>query len=429
LGNKYAYFVWGINDKTHEVVGTVFDYDQDINHEPLKHYLRRKCSPDNNFEFEELTVEGKRIVLLTIPAAKTVPLSYARERYIRIGSSKENLRKYPEKEAYLFDVLRHGQPTLENTPSEYQDLTFEKLPIYYGAKGIKLNSDTYKRNLSLYTEDGKYNLLAQLLSDNSHMPVRVAIFSGKTKADNMYSVREFGNQCLLYSLDDVLRYGDVLNIIQADETDRIVERKEVPLFENDAFREAVINAFVHNLWVSGNEPMVTVFSDRIEILSRGTLAPEQTLEGFFAGESVPVNKKLSEIFLQLHISEKTGRGVPIVTRCYGREAYEFRENSIVVTIPFNWINVMGDKVGNKEGNKKGNKTGEFVLNHTQVRILTEIRNNPNITKAYLMKTLKLGKTSIDNGLAILKKYGYVERVGSRKTGYWKVLKQWRKRDQ
>lgn len=421
-GRKFAYFVWGIYDKTHKVVGTVFDYEQDINHEPLKHYLRRKCSPDNNFDFEELMIEGKRVVLLTIPAAKTVPLSYARERYIRIGSSKENLRKYPEKEAYLFDVLRHGRPTLENTPSEYQNLTFEKLLIYYGAKGIKLNPDTYKRNLSLYTEDGKYNLLAQLLSDNSHMPVRVAIFSGKTKADNMYSVREFGNQCLLYSLDDVLRYGDVLNIIQADETDRIVERKEVPLFENDAFREAVINAFVHNLWVSGNEPMVTVFSDRIEILSRGTLAPDQTLEGFFAGESVPVNKKLSEIFLQLHISEKTGRGVPIITRRYGREAYEFRENSIVVTIPFNWINVMGDKVGNKVGNKEDNKIGEYALNHTQVRILAELRNNPNITKAYLMKKLKLGKTSIDNGLAILKKYGYVERVGSRKTGYWKVLK-------
>ena len=39
---------------------------------------------------------------------------------------------------------------------------------------------------------------------------------------------EFGNQCLLYSLDEVLRYGDVLNIIQADEKNRVVERKEVP---------------------------------------------------------------------------------------------------------------------------------------------------------------------------------------------------------
>ena len=72
----------------------------------------------------------------------------------------------------------------------------------------------------------------------------------------------------------------------------------------------------------------------------------------------------------MHISEKTGRGVPIVTQRYGRDAYEFRENSIVVTIPFNWMNVMGDKAGNK----RGNKNHEHVLNQTQVRILAEIRN-------------------------------------------------------
>lgn len=164
--------------------------------------------------------------------------------------------------------------------------------------------------MDLRNKDGKYNLLAQLLSDNSQMPVRVAIFTGKTKASKLYAVREFGYQCLLYSLDEVLRYGDVLNIFQADETNRIVERKEVRLFNMDAFREAVINAFLHNKWVDGNEPMITVYSDRIEILSRGGLAPLQTKAGFFRGHSVPVNEKLSEIFLQLHISEKTGRGNP-----------------------------------------------------------------------------------------------------------------------
>ena len=421
-GKKQAYFVWGVDDITHEIRGTNFNCNQDVKNEPLKHYLARQLSPDINFIFEETFIEGKKLVLLTIPAAKSVPTSYARERYLRIGSSKENLRKYPEKESYLFDVLRHGFPTIENTPSEYQELSFEKLLIYYGAKGLKLNLDTFKKNLSFYTEDGKYNILAQLLSDNSHIPIRVAIFSGKTKADNMYSVREFGNQCLLYSLDEVLRYGDVLNIIQADEANRVVERKEVPLFENDAFREAIINAFVHNKWVNQNEPMITVFSDRIEILSRGSLAPEQTMEGFFAGESIPVNKKLSEIFLQLHISEKTGRGVPKITERYGRDVYEFRENSIVVKIPFRWINVMSDKAGDKVGDKVGDNSGDFQLNQTHLRILAEIRNNPNITKPKLQDKLELGKTTIDNGISVLKKYGFIKRIGSNKSGYWKVLK-------
>lgn len=258
--------------------------------------------------------------------------------------------------------------------------------------------------------------MAQLLADDSHIPVRVAIFAGKSKADNMYSVREFGHQCILYSLDEVLRYGDVLNIIQADETNRVVERKDVPLFDNDAFREAIINAFLHNKWIDGNEPMITVFSDRIEILSRGTMPREQTMEGFFSGESIPVNKKLSEIFLQLHISEKTGRGIPKITEKYGKGAFEFRENSIVVKIPFNWINIMGDKLGNKN-------SGERVvrLNETQSRILEVIRNNPNITKKQIKDKIGKGKTTVDNGISYLKENGYIEHVGSNKTGYWKVL--------
>ncbi len=64
MGKKFAYFVWGINDKNHEIVGTSFNCNQDVNHEPLKHYLARQFSPDINFTFEELLMEGKRIVLM-----------------------------------------------------------------------------------------------------------------------------------------------------------------------------------------------------------------------------------------------------------------------------------------------------------------------------------------------------------------------------
>ena len=79
------------------------------------------------------------------------------------------------------------------------------------------------------------------------------------------------------------------------------------LFDYDAYREAIINTFLYNKWVDLNEPMITVYNDRIEILSRGELAPLQTLNGFYRGHSIPVNEKLSELFLQLHIREKTGR--------------------------------------------------------------------------------------------------------------------------
>lgn len=422
-GRENGYFIWGVDDKSHDIVGTNFSPAIDVKGEPLKHFLARQISPDLNFEFEEILLDGKKIVVLQIPSAKNVPVSFANERFIRIGSSKENLRKFPEKESYLFDVLRHGFPTIENTESEYQDLTFEKLFIYYGAKGLRLNEATFKKNLEFLTSSGKYNILAQLLSDNSHIPIRVAIFSGKTKSSSLFSVREFGYQCLLYSLDEILRYGDVLNIIQADEKDRIVERKEVSLFENDAFREAIINAFVHNKWVSGNEPMITVFSDRIEIISRGTMPAEQTLEGFFAGESIPVNKKLSEIFLQLHISEKTGRGVPKITETYGRNAYEFRENSISVSIPFSWINQMlNGNTQKTESSNKGSENSYSELNATQQKIISLMKENPRVSIQKIAEANAKDISTIKKAVATLKKSGFIERSGANKNGSWQVLK-------
>lgn len=338
-GEQYAYLVWGIQDKTYEIVGTTFDFITDVRNEPLEHYLARMLTPDTAFSFHEIIIEEKRLVVLLIPAASKIPTAFDGVRYLRIGSSKVNLNKYPEREAQLFRVLSDGLPGICNTESEYQDLTFDKLFVYYAAKGIKLSRRNFKKNLGLLAESGKYNLLAQLVSDNSHIPIRFAIFKGKTKASTMYSVKEFGNTCLLYSLDKVLEYGDVLNVPQADERGRKVERKEVPLFNEEVFREAMINAFVHNQWVAGNAPMITVFSDRIEILSRGKIPPGQTLDGFYAGESVPVNQKLSDMFLQLHISERTGRGVPKITEVYGEGIYEFRENSIVVSIPLTRVEV------------------------------------------------------------------------------------------
>lgn len=416
-GEDFGYLVWGVDNATHALTNTSFNYHVNVKNEPLQHFLARQTVPDVGFQFCELFLNKKRLVVLTIPAAKQVPTAFGGTRYLRIGSSKVNLNKYPERESKLFDILRNGLPTVENMSAATQELTFRKLFLYYEDKGIAINKKTFKKNLKLLCKDGSYNLLAQLLSDNSQIPIRVSIFKGTTKASTLYSVREFGNNCLLISLDKVIEYADVLNILQADETNRVVTREEIPLFDKEAFSEAIINAFVHNLWVDGNAPMITVYSDRIEILSRGKLPPKQTLAGFYLGESVPVNQALSDIFLQLHISERSGRGVPKITEIYGKEAFEFRENSIVVTIPFNKIDSdVGDKVIDKVGDKfSGN------LNETRLRILEEMRHNPQITQVQLMERLGLGKTAIQTNVSYLRKNGYVERIGSNKTGYWKVL--------
>lgn len=410
----FAYLIWGINDESHEVIGTKFNFRKNVKNEPLEHYLARQLTPDTTFSFNEITYDGKRLVVLEIPKAKNLPTSFDGIRYIRIGSSKVNLNKYPDRESKLFEVLNNIERTIENIESEYQDLTFERLFTYYAGRGISLKVETFKKNLGLLTKDGKYNLMAQLLSDNSHIPVRVSIFSGETKASPLFSVKEFGNTCILLSLDKVLEYADVINIIQADERNRIVSRKDVSLFDKDAFSEAIINAFVHNKWIDGNAPMITVYNNRIEILSRGTIDSKQTIEGFYLGESIPVNQKLSDMFLQLRISERSGRGVPKIINVYGKDVFDFRENSIAVTIPFNWANKPQNKLGDKVGDKKG-------LNSRRIKILEEMRNNPNITQSQLVNILGVSLTTVENNIKFLKDNGYIERVGSNKSGYWQII--------
>lgn len=51
--------------------------------------------------------------------------------------------------------------------------------------------------------------------------------------------------------------------------------------------------------------------------------------------------KVSTIFLQLHISERTGRGIPKIINAYDRGIFEFGENTISVILPYNRLEVEG----------------------------------------------------------------------------------------
>ena len=78
---------------------------------------------------------------------------------------------------------------------------------------------------------------------------------------------------------------------------------------------------------------------------------------------------------------------------------------------------IGKRVGKKVGNKVGNKK---PLNSRRQRILEEMRDNPNITTAELHQIIGVSETAIEKNINVLKENGYVERIGSKKSGYWKV---------
>ena len=85
-------------------------------------------------------------------------------------------------------------------------------------------------------------------------------------------------------------------------------------------------------------------------------------------------------------------------------------------LPFKWIHETSEET-------LSDRTPENIrLNETQKNVLAEIRNNPNVTKEEISRLIGKGKTAVDNAVAALKENGFIERCGSKKNGFWKVLK-------
>lgn len=130
----------------------------------------------------------------------------------------------------------------------------------------------------------------------------------------------------------------------------------------------------------------------------------------------------------MHISEKSGRGVPKIIGKYSRDIFTFRENSIVVTIPFEWINSVEEKNNyHIEDKTEGPKEKTDIksdaiqkLNARHERIMLEMKNNPDITAVELSRILNVSKTTVVNCISELKKNGYIKRRGSTKSGQWVV---------
>lgn len=62
------------------------------------------------------------------------------------------------------------------------------------------------------------------------------------------------------------------------------------------------------------------------------------------------------------------------------------------------------------------------LNDTEIKILELIRKNNNITAINIAENIDMTEKTAKRNLKSLKEKGYIERVGSDKTGYWKIIK-------
>ena len=105
-GKANAYLIWGIDDKTHNVVGTKFSPSTEKKGEQeLESWLLNLLTPRIHFHFYALDIDEKQVVILEIARAARNPVQFQGIEFIRVGSYKKKLKDYPEKERALWRVF------------------------------------------------------------------------------------------------------------------------------------------------------------------------------------------------------------------------------------------------------------------------------------------------------------------------------------
>ena len=102
----HAYLLWGVDNETHDIVGTNFNpVTAKKGNEALESWLLRLLEPKIRFRFDTVDIDNQRVVILEIDRAMHNPVSFSGTRYIRIGEVKKPLKKAPDRERELWRIF------------------------------------------------------------------------------------------------------------------------------------------------------------------------------------------------------------------------------------------------------------------------------------------------------------------------------------
>ena len=337
-----------------------------------------------------------------------IPYSFDGRYFLRTAASDEQISS-----ALLRKMLVSGNADLlSQISSENQSLTFKGMVDFLRGRGIHASeSKEFQSSFGMLNREGRYNLLSYLLSDQNEMIVKVMRFAGTDKA-TVDERTGYNRQSLLITVQQVLDYFRLINLPR--KVDLITGvRSETPLFDLQSFREAWINACVHNTWTDKIPPSVYIYDDRIEVVSYGGLPYGLSEEGFYTGTSKPVNNRLFNIFISCDLSEQSGHGIPQIVKTYGKEAFSFRDGLLIVTIPFGYE---PDYVKARMMKKQV----QTLLTDNQKSVLAYLNNHPNASLQETADACSLSLGGVKKIVVRLQEMRLLERLGAKNNSTWVV---------
>lgn len=333
-GHDVAYMLWGIEDETHEVVGTEFVPDaKKVGNQVLPLWLANSLQPSIAFSFRTVEHPIGRVVLLEIPAATGAPVAFNGVQYVRIGSATPRLTEYPDRYQQLIERLQPyrweqgiarqfatGDEVLALLDySQYFRLTQQPLPDNRSGIFDRLEAD----RLITHDVGGRWNITnlgAILLANNlgdfeaslARKAIRFVAYGGKNRAAKVTHRRD-GKKGYAVGFEGLVTYLN--DLLPKNEHIGAALRETHPLFPELAIRELVANALIHqDMTITGAGPQIELFEDRLEISNPGAplVKPERMID-------LPPrsrNEALADRMRRMRLCEEQGSGLDkVVEAC------------------------------------------------------------------------------------------------------------------
>lgn len=220
----------------------------------------------------------------------------------------------------------------EDVRAQNRELTFVEAAKEFKTRGMQFGSDQQK-TFGLMNAGSFHTNLGLLLSDQCAHTVKLAVFEGTAKT--VFNDRREFSGSLLKQLNDTFEFIDRYNRKRSEIKGlHRIDKRDYPV---EAVREALLNAFVHRDYSFRDSTLISIFDDRIELISIGGLARGIAFEDMMLGISVIRNRKLAGVFYRLSLIEAYGAGIPKIMRSYEgfavKPRIEVTNNVFKITLP------------------------------------------------------------------------------------------------
>ena len=195
-----------------------------------------------------------------------------------------------------------------------------------------------------------------------------------------------------------------------------------------AIRETIANAVLHRSYLDKSSIQVSLYDNRMEVLSPGMLYGGLDIETAKSGKSTCRNEAIAEAFHYMHIVEAWGTGIPrIINRCkeYGLPMPIFEEfgNGFKVTI-FRKVSNDIEKVSNSFEKyvpllKEAKVTHIYVKNIEKVFLYCGTERV--FSQANIIEWLNCSKSKATNIIKVLKAAKVIEKVNGLGPGKYKFI--------